>query len=173
MGNSYPDSTLLGCYTLSSSKKNKGTSSGDPAPVHISVPTVRKKNWETGETLKTRTVWLSEGPIKTDIASDLIEKVFDPQELFVVGDTFLALPGANSWRLALPILKEMDVDEVNLCFDADVVSNPYVRQHLMECAKELKKEGYSANMVIWNQADGKGIDDLLLNCKIPHFKRLF
>jgi len=160
-------------FWLSSANKNKGTGSGNPAPVHISVPTARLKDWETGETLKARTVWLSEGPIKTDIASDLIEKVFDPQELFVVGDTFLALPGANSWRLALPILKEMEVDEVNLCFDADVVSNPYVRQHLMECAKELKKEGYSANMVIWNQSDGKGIDDLLLNNKVPHFKRLF
>ncbi|WP_176551182.1 DUF3854 domain-containing protein [Bacillus sp. AFS040349] len=160
-------------YWLSSANKKKGTGSGDPAPVHVSVPSEKLKNWKTGEVLKTRTVWLSEGPLKTDISADYIPKLFDPEELVVVGDVLLALPGVNSWRLSLPIMKEMGVEEVNLCFDADVVNNPYVRNHLMECVKELKAEGYHVNMVIWNQNDGKGIDDLFINSKIPHFKKLF
>ncbi|MDC3424275.1 DUF3854 domain-containing protein [Aquibacillus sp. 3ASR75-11] len=160
-------------YWLSSANKPKGTGSGDPAPVHVSVPLKKFSHWETGKTLKAKKIWLSEGPLKTDIASDLIGKVLKPEKIEAHGDTFLALPGVNAWRLALPIMKEMGVEEINLCFDADVVSNIQVKTILMECTKELKKEGYHVNMVIWNEKDGKGIDDLLLNNKIPQFKSLF
>lgn len=160
-------------YWLSSANKPKGTGSGDPAPVHVSVPTNKLKEWKVGEVLKSRTVWISEGPLKTDIASDCIQRLFDPEEIMVVGDTFLALPGVNAWRLVIPVLEEMEVEEVNICFDADVVSNPEVKRHLMDCIKYLKSKRYHVNMVIWNQKDGKGIDDLMLSNKIPNFKRLF
>ncbi|MDO6657386.1 DUF3854 domain-containing protein [Anaerobacillus sp. 1_MG-2023] len=159
-------------YWLSSANKPQGTGSGNPAPVHISVPTKKLSSWESGKTLKAKTVWLSEGPLKTDIAADCIEKLFDPEEIDVVGDTFIALPGVNSWRVCLPVLEEMEVEEINLCFDSDVVSNPFVRKQLMEAAKELHSRGYRMNMVIWNAKDGSGIDDLLINSKLPQIKKL-
>lgn len=160
-------------YWLSSANKPEGTGSGDPAPIHIAVPTSRLQNWQEGELLKAKTVWLSEGPLKCDIASDCIENLYDPLELEDIGTSFLALPGVGAWRLSIPVMKEMGVEKVNICFDADAVSNPHVKKHLLECVKELKEQGFNANLILWNEEDGKGIDDLLLNRKLPHIKNLF
>lgn len=160
-------------FWLSSANKNKGTGSGDPAPVHISVPTSQLKNWQAGTLHKARTVWLGEGPLKCDIAVDCIEKLYDPLELEDIGTTFLALPGVNSWRLSLPILKEMGVEQVNICFDADAASNPQVKYHLLECAKQLKADGYSANMVLWSESEAKGVDEILLQNLLPQIRKLF
>lgn len=160
-------------FWLSSANKPKGTGSGNPAPLHVSVPTETLANWEVGTLHKARTVWLTEGALKADIAVDLIGKLYDPVELEDIGTTMIALPGVGSWRLALPVMKEMGVEQVNLCFDADAVSNPHVKLHLFQCAKVLKQEGYSANLVLWNEDEGKGIDDLFLQNKLPQIKRLF
>lgn len=160
-------------YWLSSANKPKGTGSGSPAPVHVAVPSQELLNWEVGEKRTAKTVWLSEGPLKCDIAVDKIVQLYDPIELNDIGTTMLALPGVGAWRLALPILKEMGVEQVNICFDADAVNNIYVKKHLFECAKELKSLGYIGNLAIWKEEDGKGIDDLLLNNKISNLKRLF
>ncbi|MEK3822317.1 DUF3854 domain-containing protein [Cytobacillus sp. FSL W8-0315] len=160
-------------FWLSSAKKPEGTGSGNPAPIHVAVPTSKLKEWKEGVSLKARTVWLSEGPLKCDIASDCIGKLYDPLEIDDIGDIFLALPGAGAWRLALPVLKEMGVEQVNICFDADAVSNVYVKKHLMECAKGLKEEGYRANLVLWNEDEAKGIDDLFIKNRLPHIKKLF
>lgn len=160
-------------FWLSSANKPQGTASGDPAPIHIAIPTSKLQQWERGTLHKARTVWLSEGPLKCDIAADCIEKLYDPLELDDIGTTFLALPGVGAWRLALPIMKEMGVEQVNLCFDADAVSNPQVKMHLLECAKTLKEEGLRANLVLWKEEDGKGIDNLFLQKKLPHIKKLF
>jgi hypothetical protein len=161
-------------FWLSSANKPQGTGSGNPAPIHVAVPTKKLKNWKEGELLKARTAWLSEGPLKCDIAADCIEKLYDPLEIEDIGDTFLALPGVGAWRLAIPVLKEMGVEQVNLCFDADAVSNPQVKKHLMECAKELKLQGFKGNLILWNENEGKGIDDFLLaGDKIPHMKKMF
>ncbi|NRD81039.1 DUF3854 domain-containing protein [Bacillus sp. BRMEA1] len=161
-------------FWLSSLNKNKGTGSGNPAPVHVAVPSKDLLNWEVGKKLKAKTVWLSEGPLKCDIAVDKIVELYDPMELNEIGTTMLALPGVGAWRLALPILKEMEVEQVNICFDADAVNNVYVKKHLFECAKELKNLGYTGNLAIWNgEVDGKGIDECLISGKLPNLKRLF
>lgn len=160
-------------YWLSSANKPQGTGSGDPAPIHVSVPSSKLKKWESGTLQKARTVWLSEGPLKCDIASDCIEKLYDPLELEDIGTTFIALPGVGAWRLAIPVMKEMGVEQVNLCFDADAVSNAQVKKHLMECAKELKQHGFKANLILWNEEEAKGLDDLLLKNRLPHIKKLF
>jgi hypothetical protein len=159
-------------YWLSSANETKGTGAG-PLPVHVSVPTNMLKTWKTGTPIKAKSVWLSEGALKIDIASDLVEKLYDPLELDEVGRVFVGLPGVGSWRIVLPVLEEMEVQNVNICFDGDVIRNPEVAKHLKNCLVELKNRSYTANLVIWNEKDGKGIDNLLLNSKIPHFKRMF
>lgn len=161
-------------FWLSSAKLPRGTGSGNPAPIHVSVPTNQLKRWEKGQLLKSKTVWLSEGPLKCDIASDLIVKMYESEELESIGTTFLALPGVPSWRLVLPLLEKMGVTTVNLCFDADAATNNDVKLHLTNCAIELKKRGIIINIVLWNEKkDGsKGIDDLLLSGKYPKINRL-
>ncbi len=160
-------------FWFSSANKEGGTGSGNPAPVHVSVPTSVLKEWKPGTVHKSRTAWLGEGPLKNDIAADKITEFYDPLELEDIGTTFLGLPGVNSWRLALPYLEAMGVQQVNIAFDADAINNPYVKQHLFACAKELKKRGYTANIAVWNLNDGKGLDDILLKNRLPLFKRLF
>ncbi|QAS54783.1 hypothetical protein HLI_21245 (plasmid) [Halobacillus litoralis] len=160
-------------YWLSSAKKNKGASSGDPAPIHVTTPTHRMTRLKTGEPLTSKKVWLTEGALKADISSDLVSMLMSKDQLAAYGDTFIALPGVNSWQMVLPILKEMGVEEINLCFDMDAVDNIYVKAILMQCIKKLKEEKYHVNMVVWNSEHSKGIDDLLLSRKLPQFKRLF
>lgn len=161
-------------FWLSSANKPNGTGSGDPAPIHVSVPTSILSEWKVGTLHKAKTVWLTEGPLKADISADCIEKYYNPNELEEIGTTLLALPGVGAWRLTLPIMQEMGVEKVNLCFDADALSNPQVKTHLIQCAKELKTQGYAVNLVAWNNdAKTKGIDDLFINNKLPQIKRLF
>ncbi|WP_201715480.1 DUF3854 domain-containing protein [Rossellomorea arthrocnemi] len=161
-------------FWLSSANKPKGTGSGQPAPIHVSVPSKELQNWKTGEVRKTKTVWLGEGPLKQDIAVDKIVEMFEQEELEEIGTTMLGLPGVGSWRLALPILKEMGAEKVIICFDMDAVSNPYVQKHLKECAKALKAEGLTGDIALWDgEKDGVGLDDLLLQRKLPQIKRLF
>lgn len=160
-------------FWLSSANKSEGTGSGSPVPVHVAVPTSKLKDWKEGQLHKAKTVWLSEGSLKCDIGADWVEKLYDPLELEDIGTTFLGLPGVGAWRLALPIMKEMGVEQVNICFDADAVSNVHVKKHLLECAKELKQLGYKANLVLWNEQEAKGIDDLFIKSKIPHLKKMF
>lgn len=162
-------------FWLSSAKKESGTGAGagSPTPVHISVPSNELKEWKTGTKRTAKAVWLGEGPLKNDIAVDKIVDLYDPEELTEVGTTIIGLPGVNSWRLALPYLKEMGVEIVNIAFDADAINNPYVKMHLFECAKMLKSLGYSANLVLWNINDGKGLDDIFLQNKLPVMRNLF
>lgn len=160
-------------FWLSSANKKNGTGAGDPTPVHVAVPVHELETWETGHLRSASSAWITEGALKADIAVEHISKVFDSEELVEIGTTFLAVAGVNSWRSCLPILKNMKVKHVNIAFDMDAMQNPYVGFHLQELAKQLKREGYTANLVMWNQEDGKGIDDVLTVKRYPKFKRLF
>lgn len=162
-------------FWLSSANKENGTGAGNPLPVHVAVPTNQLKQWKSGELHRTNSVWITEGALKADIAAEHIQKVYDPEELVSVGSTVIAVPGVNTWRAAMPVLKEMGVQNVNIAFDIDAMRNPDVALHLKDLALELKKEGYSVNVAMWNEDDGKGIDDLFLSrkfCKLnPLFKK--
>lgn len=157
-------------FWISSANKNNGTSAG-PLPIHVAMPIQKLQNWSG--TLRTQSAWITEGPLKADISTDMIHRLYDEEEISNVGDVFLAIPGVSSWGTVLPIIENLDIKHVNLAFDADVMSNPDVANALMELAQELKNRGLTANLVIWNQDDGKGLDDLFLSKKIPHFKRIF
>ncbi|WP_051240009.1 DUF3854 domain-containing protein [Pontibacillus halophilus] len=160
-------------FWLSSANKPKGTASGSPAPIHISVPSEKLKHWEKGTLYKTDVAWIGEGPLKGDITSDLLVKRYNYEELKGIGDTIVSVPGVGAWRLAIPILKEMGVKVVNICFDMDANDNVHVKGHLMQLIAELKKENMRANLILWDQSHGKGIDDLYLHGKYPKIKSLF
>lgn len=160
-------------FWLSSANKKNGTGAGSPSPVHVAVPSMFLKQWEEGKILKRDKIWLTEGALKADIASDMLYRNFTREQLALYGDTFLAIPGVNAWQTVLPVLKQMQVEEINLAFDRDFSSNPYVMKALKEFMTYAKKEGYHVNMVAWGKDDGKGIDDLLLTGKIPTITPIF
>ncbi|MEK5071666.1 DUF3854 domain-containing protein [Sporosarcina sp. FSL K6-1508] len=160
-------------FWLSSATKEDGTGAGDPAPVHVAVPTSQLDTWESSTLHTADSVWITEGALKADIAVEHIEKVYKSEELKDIGSTVVAIPGVNTWRIVMPVLEEMGVKHVNIAFDMDAMSNPYVEYYLKELAIELKNKGYTANLAIWNENDGVGIDDVLINRRIPQLRKLF
>jgi Domain of unknown function (DUF3854) len=157
---------------LSSAGEEGGTGAG-PLPVHISIPSDQLRNWKTGTLLQKDTVWITEGPLKADIASDLLPILFKEEEMENLGDTVLSIPGVNSWRIILPILKKMNVKRVIFAFDMDATENPDVKRHLKESMQELKKLNYTIDFSFWNPKEGKGLDDLLLKGIVPEVRRIY
>jgi hypothetical protein len=155
-------------FWLSSANKHKGTGVGNPAPVHVAIPSDELATWTRGTLRKAKTVWVSEGALKCDIAVDLVKKFYSPEELDDIGTTFLALPGVNAYRLAFPILQEMGVTTVNLAYDMDAARNPHVQKAMIEFIKELKAQNISVRLALWNDKY-KGIDDLMLSHQLPQF----
>lgn len=167
-------------YVWVSSPNHKyGAGVGSPMPVHVAVPSVKLAAWnkeveskkannEEITPLKAETVWLTEGALKADIAVDHIARAFDVNE---VGDTMLAVAGINSWRTILPVLFQMGVKRVNIAFDMDAITNPYVRQAYEALLKELPEAGYEVHVALWNIRSGKGIDDILCKKVIPVLKK--
>lgn len=96
----------------------------------------------------TRTVRVSEGPLKGDCATVLS------------GVLTIGLPGVAAWRLCLPILERLRPELILLSFDSDWRTNAAVARSLGACAWELNRLGHAVKMEIWCSDRGKGIDDL-------------
>lgn len=171
-------------FWLSSANKQEGTGAGDPTPVHVAIPTDELARWEKQKIVdkdkseyttlrQAEVVWITEGALKADIAVEHISKAYTAEQLKELGTTMLAVPGVNSWRIVMPVLKAMGTKTVNIAFDMDSMRNPQVALQLKEMIKELKENQLHANMVMWNIADGKGIDDVFSDLKFPQIKKLF
>jgi hypothetical protein len=94
-------------------------------------------------------VWVTEGPLKADVAAHLS------------GDSFLGIAGVTAWREALEPLGVLSPAEVVLAFDSDRHVKANVQAELEAFEKELKHLGYRTLRADW---DGpKGIDDALLS----------
>lgn len=174
---------------LSSSGENLGTGAGgeeQPLPYHISVPTPKlKKNNELYQqsindkanehyvNIQENAIWVTEGPLKADLASDHIAQAFK-NEIATVGDTVVAIPGVNNWRMVLPLLKKMGVKRVNLAFDMDAISNKTVFDQLQAFKIALKEELAIEEVYIalWKIEYGKGIDDCLANRVRPVLREM-
>lgn len=166
-------------FWLSSSNRNDGTGAGSPLPVHVAVSTNMLKEWEDESNKhqkyilhRANSVWITEGGLKADISAEHIEKVYSAEELSVIGSTVLAIPGVNTWRIAPSILEEMGVQRVNIAFDMDVMSNEKVQYQLKEFIVELKNQGYEVYLAIWNEHDGKGLDDVFINRRLPNLRKM-
>lgn len=102
-------------------------------------------------------VWVTEGPLKADIASGLL------------GEPVVAVPGVNTWKSSglLDALREMSPDEVVVAYDADAETNPFVDRAANELGRALRGSGYRVYLARWPLAAGKGLDDLLLGGGYP------
>ncbi|HDR8447312.1 TPA: DUF3854 domain-containing protein, partial [Bacillus cereus] len=160
---------------LSSANKNHGTGAGgseNPLPVHVAVPSSHLKHWNSGILHQTKSVMITEGAMKADLVADLLPERFNKEELSEIGTTVLAIPGVNAWRITMPVLKDMGVENVYLAFDADLVENQKVRKALIDFATKLKTEDYNVIIAAWNPTQGKGLDDTMQAGFKPVFQRL-
>lgn len=99
-----------------------------------------------------RRVWVTEGPLKADVAARHL------------GEVFVAVPGVHTWRGAGVVedLRTVGIREAVLAYDADQQSNPHVRRAAVEFASALQRAGLRVWVAVWPEAVAKGIDDLLL-----------
>jgi ribosomal protein L37AE/L43A len=102
---------------------------------------------------KTRRVWITEGPLKGDIAS------------YITGETFICVPGVNSWGKAEVVedLSEQNIKEAIICYDADAVINIHVARAAVKLYDALERNGIKTYFAYWELEKGKGIDDMLCN----------
>jgi hypothetical protein len=93
---------------------------------------------------------VTEGELKADVAS-VLSRV-----------RTLSVAGVGAWMSALPVLRELGAARVVLAFDADAWRKPAVARALCALALALQGEpGVEAAMERWDEAEGKGIDDVL------------
>lgn len=91
---------------------------------------------------------------------------------------FISLSGVNdinrlklavNGRTALDIMKQKGAKIAIVPFDADRTHNDMVMKCMMQLCKMLKDEGFDVFIPEWNEADGKGLDDLLASRHLPLF----
>lgn len=160
-------------FWLSSANKEQGTGAGNPLPVHVAVPVSQLQNWEEGEIHQTDSVWITEGALKADIAVEHMERIYKSGQIVdqEKTPTFIGLPGVSTWFNVMEVLEEMNTRIVTLAYDMDMLSNPDVLRPLKDFITHLKSQGYEVRMAMWNEEDGKGIDDMILNSKFPQIKK--
>ncbi|MDP9358478.1 MAG: DUF3854 domain-containing protein, partial [Chloroflexota bacterium] len=124
---------------FSSKDKDGGTGSG--APIHVARP--------LGGAGSVRSVVITEGPLKADIAADVLDCVV------------LAAPGVNNWSGVLAILAELGATEAIIAYDRDTETKPHVMRARDALAGGLAAAGYAPQLATWDDAY-KGLDDALL-----------
>ncbi|WP_027364879.1 toprim domain-containing protein [Desulfotruncus alcoholivorax] len=126
-----------GKYKLFSGRQHQGgCSCGTPA--HIARP----------ENLKDNRVWITEGPLKADIASKYLGAV-------VIGSL-----SATTWKPVLQTVLEMDAKEIIIAYDMDATTNCNVAEAEKALKHELLRHGLKVKRARWKT--GKGIDDVLV-----------
>lgn len=153
--------------TLQKARRN-GVSSG--APITIEVPPDYLKVWERGVNVSnlfsTRTLLVTEGEHKAKISA----KTFN---VFAAG-----LPGAGNFSELLTLIQKWNIEKLIIAYDMDTLqrsddSKESVQKQatLMEIvnrfAVEIVKLGVESVIWTWNLNDGKGLDDLVHNRKLP------
>ncbi len=135
-------------YSLVSSKKKDGCGPG--LTTHVPI----------GGVLPDRTVRLTEGILKSDVATALS------------GLKTIGMPGITNFKTSMPILKALDVKTVVFAPDADFRSNPNVRKSVKDCVSDLIADGFAIEFESWDHSNGvKGVDDAL-SAGLPTTRRL-
>lgn len=127
---------------LSSADRAVGVGSG--SPVHVARPPVPRAGHVS------RTVWVTEGPLKADRAAERL------------GGIVLGIAGTGCWRSSgvVEAVAALGPDAVTIAFDED--GRPATRRHADELASALCRNGQRVWLARWGSARGKGIDDLLV-----------
>ncbi|MGI9951963.1 DUF3854 domain-containing protein [Moorellaceae bacterium AZ2] len=99
---------------------------------------------------KLRRVWITEGPLKADVAAHFLK------------ETVIAVPGVNTWKSTglVEAVKGHGVEEVIIAYDTDARANIYVARASLDLGRELFRTGIKVRYAWWDSRY-KGIDDLL------------
>ncbi len=129
---------------LSSAGQDRGgPSPGGPLPVHVPLFAGDKT-----------TVRITEGQLKADVATILS------------GILTIGTPGLG-WRHAPDLVRQLGAKTVRVAYDADANSNLNVALAVRGLVAALQAEGMPVELELWDEKDGKGIDDLLAAGKTP------
>ncbi|MGE0757819.1 MAG: DNA-binding protein [Pirellulaceae bacterium] len=88
------------------------------------------------------------------------------------GFRVLGLPGVHPSESALATIRDLAPSVVIEAFDADKFVNDNVRKSRNRLIEQLKDLGYEIQTAVWEHADGKGLDDLLLGGGRPRLRSL-
>jgi hypothetical protein len=136
-----------GKYRWLSGGDRPGSIGQDGNTVHVAYPL---------ESVSTRHVVVTEGPIKANIVADRLRCMV------------LAVPGVNSIGGVAAALEAIgDIEDVAIAYDQDAEINPHVAAAEMKLAHQLVAAGYRVARWTWSLEDGKGIDDLLAAGLLP------
>jgi hypothetical protein len=122
----------------------------DGHTLHVALPPGPARPW--------RRVVVVEGEIKAGIVAHRMRL------------PVLSVPGvANTGRVVdhLRLLDEGSGLEVAVAFDADKATNPHVARAEQRLVVELRAAGYRVVEWAWSEADGKGLDDLIVRGLVP------
>ncbi|MGI2295578.1 hypothetical protein [Paenibacillus sp. GXUN7292] len=139
-----------------------------PAPYHVAVPSRILCNWDCGDHISnymnTSVVWLGEGPLKGDIASEYTDQIH------------LQIASVNAMDQLFQPALDLGAKTVILAPDADAqskvdtVGNAVVK--LIENAlRFFEPRGVEVKFAAWNVSQSKGLDDLLNSGYSPHLLR--
>jgi hypothetical protein len=151
-------------FWLSSPNKPKGAEAGNPLPIHVAVPSAIRQILKPGQLLTAKKCWITEGPIKADIAAEKI------------GEPFIGVPGLSSWRQAMNTITNMGITHAVLAFDMDIARKEELRDQIKIFKEELYKLDHikQCDVALWNEdIHGKGIDDILIRNLYPEVRTLF
>jgi len=106
--------------------------------------------------LKNNEIFLTEGGLKADIASNLSQRAF------------MAIPGSSCYKLIeqnIELLRWYGVKVIVNAMDMDRYTNDAVRKNVEKIKKIIEDNGFKLINLKWNERF-KGIDDYLLSKKI-------
>lgn len=112
------------------------------------------------------TFWIIEGEKKAIFSNSILKQPFIG--LSGVND-FGRLIKPRNGKTALQIMKERGAKNCVIAYDADRYHNSAVMMFMNNLADLLQKEDFKVFIADWNEADGKGLDDLLSSRKLPFF----
>lgn len=163
-------------FWVSSAKKLDGAKSKSPVSVVYNPAIARLNptmvNPETGEhdelnkirvyANKPKAIWLTEGSLKAQIATDFLDKRFNQNELDRVGRDFLAVGGVSQYKHFLPMLKKLHVTSVTTAYDMDFQTNEQVKENYRKLINMLRENGFKIRLANWDLSQAKGIDEALV-----------
>ncbi len=94
-------------------------------------------------------VRLTEGVLKSDIATCLDDTL-----------TLGLSAGVAGWRQSIPVLQAIQAKTVLIAFAADARRNLCVARALAQAVRALQAAGFTVKIETWDEAHGKGIDDV-------------
>lgn len=148
--------------------RRNGAASG--APLHIAPPVSQVKIWEVGndlsEVYNVKVIIGTEGEHKAQLAANILKS------------TIVGIPGVGNFAPLLPLLKDWGTKKFILAYDMDTLKREddsikaQKKQQLLfdkvaQLATEVKNLGIDCYLWTWDIKDGKGLDDLLQNGKLP------